>query len=50
MSHINELSINQLNSQVTEFGVHQKENREYEIEAELKKASARTYANPALIR
>ena len=40
----------QLNPLILELAGNEKEIRAYEIEAELRKASARTYANPTLIR
>lgn len=50
LSHTAQLRPNQLTPQVIEFASHEKEIEAYEIEAELRKASARTYANPTLIR
>jgi len=46
----NTLTINKLNQQTFALTDHEKETKAYEIEAELKKASARTYANPSLIK
>jgi hypothetical protein len=48
--HIAPLTINQLSPHELALASHEKEIAAFEIEAELKKASARTYANPTLIK
>jgi hypothetical protein len=48
--HTASLTVNQLNPHALALAGHEKEIEAYEIEAELKKASARTYANPTLIK
>jgi hypothetical protein len=50
LCHAANLSVNPLSPQAIDFAIHEKELMAYEIEAELRKASARTYANPMLIR
>jgi hypothetical protein len=48
--HIASLTVNQLSPRELALASHEKEIAAYEIEAELRKASARTYANPTLIK
>jgi hypothetical protein len=48
--HIASPTVNQLSPNALALASHEKEIAAFEIEAELKKASARTYANPTLIK
>ena len=50
LDHTEPQTVNQLSLQALALASHEKEIEAYEIEAELRKASARTYANPSLFK